>query len=235
MPSCFIPFDFADPQPESRTKQQQAASDRRSDRITPGKVRHLLLPKLKAKQASSASPVQLVGLVFTRPELEFFKSHLRPNFKYWNHRSADHVDFFCMGFTLNAPRDFSHVSFLRAVDHFERETQWRYTGENDLILLNAVLDPETKRVTLDYSSAVVLPLDEAVRKKAIKSAPEFFERIIAYASRYRGDDPTWGFSDALVKPLAGSALKRFLLSLLPKFIRTETEHALFFAIRDIGK
>ena len=47
-------------------------------------------------------------------------------------------------------------------------------------------------------------------------------------------DPTWGFSDEQGLRTGGSALKRVVLSLLPRQLEDDYRHAEHFAIRDIS-
>lgn len=198
--------------------------------ITLRTVREILQKKLFRKRLTGA--VRLVGIIFGRPSVELFEKQISPNLAYWHHRSADHVDFFCIGFGRG--RGFSPQAFTGAVRHFESETDWRYSGGTDLILLNARLPIGRGRVELEYDRTVVLRLEEAVRIGAVKNISVFFEQIIAFARSTPGDDPAWGFSNQMGKRVGGSALKRLLLSLLPRGLNAEAEQAFMFAVKDIG-
>lgn len=69
---------------------------------------------------------------------------------------------------------------------------------------------------------------------AIVSVEQFFESIFRFAEEFDGSDPAWGFSDAQGRAIAGSALKRLVLSLLPKKLSDEAERAVHFVAKDIN-
>ncbi len=91
---------------------------------------------------------------------------------------------------------------------------WKYSGEVDLILLNA--RPDTGELAkLDFTGAVVLRIDQLKKDKLIESAPSLFEKIFRYAEGQRGDDPTWGFSDEMGFKEGRSWFIDLLVSRLP--------------------
>lgn len=69
---------------------------------------------------------------------------------------------------------------------------------------------------------------------AISSVASFFETIFRYTENVGGEDPTWGFSDAQGVAVIGSALRRFVLTLLPKDLGKDAERAAHFAIIDVS-
>ena len=42
--------------------------------------------------------VALTGILLARPEDSLTRDEILPHLNYWNHRSADYVDFFCVGY-----------------------------------------------------------------------------------------------------------------------------------------
>ncbi|WP_144004911.1 hypothetical protein [Solidesulfovibrio fructosivorans] len=58
-----------------------------------------IISKLTTMFKETSAPygtVQLVGLIFGRPELQLVQEQLMPNLSYWHHRSAKNIDFFCI-------------------------------------------------------------------------------------------------------------------------------------------
>ena len=163
-------------------------------------------------------------------------------------RSGDKIDFFCAGYRRYGP-DLSpgerrvecsepHWIFsARAFKDFEREIQrrssWRFSGETDLLLMNATADHKITTVSLDFESAIVCDLEEMKRDGAIQTVHRFFERIFRFAEESSADDPAWGFSDQEGLNLAGKTLERVVLSLLPRRLGEDYRRAKHFAIRDI--
>ena len=60
------------------------------------------------------------------------------------------------------------------------------------------------------------------------------ERVCQFADRQDQNDPTWGFSDSIGLKIAGSALYRVVLSLLPKALQESAKHAKYFAVTDLS-
>lgn len=189
---------------------------------------------LVGKFRASGKTVCLIGLIFGQPQSNLVRDEIIPRIPYWHQRTARNIELFCVGFSSKNNQRFDSATFLSAIGWLERHSRWRYSGETDLILMNAVFSNELQTVILDYSSAVVLTLERALESKAIPSVPALVEDLVAFAEQYEGTDPSWGFSDAQGKRVSMSALKEVLLSLLPKSVRSEARKAFQFVVRDLS-
>ena len=129
---------------------------------------------------------------------------------------------------------FSLDAYGRFQREIERLSSWRYSGEADLLLMNGVRGKQDGPASLDFSSAIVCDLDRMIRDGAIHTVRRFFEDIFRFAEEAKTTDPTWGFSDKMGARTAGSALKRVILSLLPKDLGDDYKRAEHFAIRDVS-
>jgi len=197
--------------------------------------------------------VRMVGILFARPASQLAKSEIFPNIDHFHSRSGKHIDFFCAGFgagegagpdPIKIPEEYTTkwcsnwIFSNKLFNDFQREissrTRWKPSGESDLILANAKYDPDRQKAHIDFSSAITCSLDQMKRDGAIVSVENFFEKIFLYAENASGDDPTWGFSDRVGKEKFGSALIRFVLSLLPKTIAQDIKRAAHFAVSDIS-
>lgn len=176
--------------------------------------------------------VRLACILFARPTAKLVKDDIIPNFNYWHHRSGLHVDFICVGY--NNDESFSSQGFNKILKNFEERTSWKYSGETDLLLVNCHFDKTSHNAQLDFSNVVSVNLEDAIRDKAIKSVPAFFEEIISYASRCTGTDPTWGFSDSKAVGSTKSALVELILKLLPEAVKNEIGRVKYFAVRDVS-
>ena len=102
------------------------------------------------------------------------------------------------------------------------------------MLYGILFNKQIGKASLDYSSAVVCPLDEMLRCGAIKSVPNFFEEIFSFAEHNSSDDPTWGFSDKQGKRYLGAGLMGVVMSLLPKSVSQEAQKAKHLVIHDLS-
>jgi hypothetical protein len=214
-------------------------------------VAHGLWEKNKAIPASQMR-ISMVALLFARPELPLAREEIIPSLAYYHVRSGRSINFYCAGYKTGEPFSddtligtigghksfFSTARFDAARAALAAHSTWQYSGDCDLILANAGLrawspSPFSADAYLDFSSALSVNLDKMKTEGAIDSVPSFFEKIVNFTEQYDGSDPTWGFSDAEAKTLAGSALKSVLLSLLPKPVRSHFKQAFHFAVRDI--
>lgn len=191
--------------------------------------------------------VKMFCILFARPESKFALNEVFPLLPYLNERSEDNIDFYFPGYTtiegtsndcvvieINGEKwTFSHSDFNLFRKDIEKECMWRYSGAVDLLIMNA----RTKHgfAAIDYKSVVCCQIDEMIRLGALSSLEKFFEKIVRHVEEYDGTDPTWGFSDRMGISTGMSALKRFVLSLLPGDLSQDIQHAAHFAVRDLAK
>jgi hypothetical protein len=189
-------------------------------------------------QKEDGQRVRMVGLLFAPPGAAISKAEILPRLDDFHHRSENNIDFFCAGYgaywpeswvsdaqpvtTTADPRLGLKTDWLYSSKHFHdfrKEIEstaksWKYSGEVDLILLNAYPDTDDL-ARLDFTGAVVLRIDQLRNDKLIESAPNLLEKIFRYAEVQRGDDPTWGFSDEMGFKEGRSWFVELVLSRLP--------------------
>lgn len=130
---------------------------------------------------------------------------------------------------------FSDRDFNLIRKNFADRTYWYYSGSADLILTNAYLNNYTNSFALDFSSAIVCKLEKMRLEKAIISVESFIEDICRHVEQFNGKDPTWGFSKKVVLHETGSAIKKLILSLLPKKFGEDIKHISHFAVSSISR
>jgi hypothetical protein len=190
--------------------------------------------------------VTMIGLLFAPPDALLAKAEVLPRLEYFHDRSGSHIDFFCAGYTRGdkGVEDYkeaglpgwvySNRKFNQFREDIIKRSRWKYSGETDLILLNAEYSPSARAVNLDFTTAILCKLDVMKKDEAITSVASFFEDIFNYAEHADATDPTWGFSDERGLATGGSAFKRFILSLLPKDIGKDVTRATHFSVVDIS-
>lgn len=157
-----------------------------------------------------AGNVRMVGLLFAPAHASLAKDEIVPSLDYFHHRSGNHIDFFCAGYSRygftpgerpvtrdDPPWMFSTEAFDRFRRDIERRSRWRYSGEADLLLMNGRRGSDEDAGSLDFSSAIVCDLDRMIRDHAIPSVRRFFEDVFRFAESVTDPDPTWGFSDEI--------------------------------------
>jgi hypothetical protein len=223
-----------------------------------------LTKDLREQPNQSEEQVRMVGILFAPPEIQLSKSEIIPELTYFHLRSDNRFSLYCAGYTYEKNEattgrvivELDHRKWYFSVPRFEQTRQsvvanstWKYSGGTDLILVNAGLQTLSQVIEddmdmprrasrtesyLDFSGAIAVTFEELLKQKAIASVSIFFESIFKFTDDFKGNDPTWGFSDSQGKKLVGSALKKFLLHLLPKPFRSPAEQAFNFAVKDIS-
>ncbi len=199
---------------------------------------------------ASATRARMVGIVFANPNSPLSKAEIIPQLNDWHYRSGDHIDFYFAGYTYPYPPASGYIEvpipgsdpwlysaerFNAFRQDFESRTTWKYGGSSELLLMNALFEPSAQRGQLDFGSMICCQLDAMRNDEAIQSIERFFESVFRFAESSNDEDPTWGFSDKQGIGIAGSALKRVVLSLLPKGLDADYKKAAHFAIHDVGR
>lgn len=194
--------------------------------------------------------IRMIGLLFAPPESKLGSSEIIPTLEYFHHRSGDKIDFFCSGYrrygkdkqfvverevTIDkSPWYFNVLDFEGLRQEVQKNSAWKYSGEADLILLNARKSKSGQDVVLDWSSAICCDLERMKKDKAIESTRRFFEDIFHFVEEYKGKDPVWAFSDKQGVIKAKSGLKDLILSILPKKLGELYAEAQHLVVRDIS-
>ena len=158
----------------------------------------------------------------------------------WHHRSGENIDFFCVGYTEfpdtedaesiasltdNGNRRsfyYSASAFEAIRHHVSAQSRWRYSGEADLILVNAV-QPESRdwgthgpRSSLALDHIIALDVQLMVAEHVYASAARLMEGICRAAE----DAPAHG-GDLNVMDISDREFFRTLLRQgLQRIVRT---------------
>lgn len=197
------------------------------------------------RNPDSPCRIRMVGLVFAPPQSPLAKDQIIPQLNDWHYRSGKNIDFLFAGYAGPHPPLEGYISiqgpeqsnWLYSSKHFNlfrreivRRTDWEYSGEPELLLLNASYSEE-QGANLDFSRVILCRLGEMLRDGAIDSVGQFFEKIFNYAESQSGLDPTWGFRNKMDT----NGLMSAVLSLLKKVPAGSNLLALrHFIVRDIS-
>src|SRR5262245_46709604 len=178
----------------------------------------------------------MIGILFAPAGSSVAKAEILPRLDDFHHRSGSHIDFFCAGYGAYWPPGWVPDEQVVAItrDPNGHKTEWRYSskyfndllrevkgeakkwtysGEVDLLLLNAYMVAEEAH--LDFSTSVVLQIDQLKADEVIKTVPQLFEKIFSYAEGSPEPSMTAGFSDRSGLAIGRSWLTDLVTSYLP--------------------
>jgi hypothetical protein len=192
-----------------------------------------LTAALGSHLAQYAGRVRLVALLFAQPGSQLYQKEIVPRLEYWHHRSGRRFDFLTVG--IGGSGKFDGPLFAASVAWLEARSAWKYSGETDIVLLNASVSRRPARLILDTRDVVGFSVEAAIADGAFRSLGQFVERVCQFAERYRGNDPTWGFSNAEAGVLGATGLKAILLSALPTSLRKPARAAFHLRVKSFRK
>ena len=178
--------------------------------------------------------VRLFAFLLGHPGNKLVRDDIVPLLDDWHRRCGTAVDFVCLGLSERSDETPDGRGFNQIVRLFEKHFDWKYSGQTDLLAFNGRYDMRSREAIFDLSQVVAMTLEQALETRAIGSVSALMEAMFRAAAEHDGDNPAWAFSDAQGARLAGSGIKRFLLSLLPEWARADAERGLFFHVRDLS-
>lgn len=192
------------------------------------------------------------GILLCRPETPFASSQVLPNIEYLDRVSADYVDLFAVGYNAHPfsgpkPPDIvcqstdswwtfsseDFITFQRALeaDYEADRVRWRYSGNCDLLMMNAIYDYDAKRAELGFETVMTIDVEEALKDEAFSS---FTNLVVEFSEllRDRDDrDPVYALSDRVGGRLAKGAVWNLFLDLLPFKLGEAAAKASHFAVK----
>ncbi|MCA9130519.1 MAG: hypothetical protein KDB22_25700 [Planctomycetales bacterium] len=203
------------------------------------------------------SGTKLIGILLGRPESIIFKQQIYNDLRYFGFRSGPHIDFYLIGWGkidtyaswLDQPGvsmddtekrtgtewKFDEKRFIESCKLIEKETTWEYSGETDLILVNAKFESKREEVTIDFTKTICFQLEVLKEIGAMPSIARLFEKIVKFAERYQGNDPASSLSNKKGIDTLLSGAKEMLLSATPETVNNKYKELEQFAVRDISR
>lgn len=182
----------------------------------------------------------MIGILFFRPGTPLYEKILI-QLEYIHHRSSNLFDLFIAGYdetpwSNNNTSTFSAEKFNKVVMQLEEHSKWAYSGGTELILTNVRLFDRMGLVSLDFSSSIILNLDDIEDNGSFKDLSYFFEyliRLTRYINFSR--NPTWEFSDLYFRKRFSMEIFRKVLEKIPLNIGKSFREVAGFSIKDISK
>jgi hypothetical protein len=185
----------------------------------------------EVRQTIKNKPAALKVLLFAPPFSEIARKTVVPRLAYLHERSAHHVHFFCVGYSAFGPmpRDtsetvcviggvnwfFNPKHFAEFISELEVMTNWKYSGESELIILGAGFEFQETGQRPRNSEVVIFDLEAMLRDDAISHTAELLEAIVRFARRNGSPDAAVLSDDEGVR-LLGKTLADSILDLLPR-------------------
>ena len=205
-------------------------------------------PRLANVSAHSKDhPGALCCLLFAPTFSKVAKEGVVPRLAYLNHRSGDAIDFYCAGYGGYWHKDiipdmeeigevryeggtvipwaFSQSAFASFVDELESISSWRYSGETELLVFNALTS---------FEDCLVLEVDRMIKDNAIGRSSDLFESLIQYARSSAGRASAYQFSDGKAPSIFGKAVLD-VISEGPKALGKTWKSGRHFAVKSIAK
>lgn len=200
--------------------------------------------------------VALTGILLARPEDSLTRAEILPNLNYWNHRSGDSIDFFCVGYlprwfadsTADLPPvvtvgsgewAFALSAFVELLRDIEATANVAYDGGPCLLLLNSHYDGTRMCARLDYSRIVWINFRQAIEDGAVSTPTQLAEYVFQFAKQANerpiakpSKDPVWEFSDAMGRKVLKRGVVDALLGFLPDSIRPNARRAFHFVVKE---
>ncbi len=194
-------------------------------------------------------PKRIVGLLFCPLSGGTGSSQFFERLNYWHLRSGEYFDFFCAGcggYSMRADypnaveipngSDFLVYYSEKAFNDFRMDIQqvsrWEYSGDTDLLLLNTKYNQISKKIDLDFSTAIDLKLARMLNTDTIKSLPEFLESL---CQKIEKKSETCAISDDFGVGVLTDIFGESLCGLLPKMASRLWRRGKHFATRNLSR
>ncbi|WP_278022346.1 hypothetical protein [Flavobacterium ginsengisoli] len=186
-------------------------------------------------------------MLFAQPD-SFTEDEILKKVDYYNNRSRETIDFFCIGYqpkmfepalsvvtkVNNEDWTFNPENFNNLRIEIERKTKWKYSGSVELVLFNAYIDNEDE-VKFDFSDALSIDLIKAKNEQLIYSVGEMFEKIFSISETITTDNPTKEMSLKLIGNSGKKSFVDILFNLLPEAIRKDTKRIYLYGTSNYEK
>lgn len=188
----------------------------------------------------------IVGFLFAPPRCQIAKDTIIPSLNYYDLKSGDSMDLFCIGYTKeNRKKDrvlitkigeqewfFDDKAFHVAVNAIESRTKWSYSGEVDLLIANIYDDPGNY---VHFDKVLSFDIEKMVKNGAIESTNKLFQAIFNFAENVETGDPVREFSNKMGYEVANKSLQMAFWEWIKKVLFLDLKGMPDFAVRDVTK
>jgi hypothetical protein len=172
---------------------------------------------------------RLLALLFAPDGASLAREQVIPRLGQFHWRSRLAMDLFCAGYGRRGGSTDIDGTFRTVLDHgpdgewlfsdrgfddvrryVETESGWRYSGEVDLLLVNARLDTEGWESLVDFQSGAEIRLANAIADQAVGSVAGLLERLFEYAE----DNPDTASATIFAAKQAGKTIAGSLVDVV---------------------
>ncbi|MCP4746615.1 MAG: hypothetical protein GY874_10830 [Desulfobacteraceae bacterium] len=189
----------------------------------------------------------LIVVMFCNPQTPFCQSEILGSLNYLHYRSDKHINIFCCGFGVFPTEEkdpnlidvikidgkqwsYSDKFFVSAVKQFEKRRDWKFSGENELLLLDVT--PTKDEADLSILGAIVCNLEKMKKDNAFSSVRAMLEDLIRYVANEENANVRY-FSNNKLVAVTSMWLKDLLLGILPIKLLSVYSKAENYAVRQI--
>jgi hypothetical protein len=185
---------------------------------------------------------KLVGVLFMREGQAVADNEILPSIPYFGIRSGDDIDFYFPGWRDNyvyIPGEvqtwtFDPVNFNKALELFEAESEWKYSGGIELLLMG-MRKSAAGTLAIDLKRIIRIPISLMRERKLVESVEVLFERIFRFAREYAGKNAVADLALQETRVSALQGLADAIFGVLGKDAKDRLEYAQKFQIRDVSK
>jgi hypothetical protein len=201
------------------------------------------LEKQAGKIQGITPATRLLAILFMRKGQEITDKLIVPSLNYFHIRSGEALHFIMPGWIRKGDSlaksagevwVYDDVLFERARAVIASETNWKYSGGTDLLLITT-RRAATDNVVLNFSAAINIRLHELQEKGLVGSPEIIFERLIRFAENYKGPEPLLHLSLQEVRVSLFEGVVNSILSYISKEMKDRIEYGKHFLVQDVSK
>lgn len=182
-----------------------------------------------------------IGILFARPKSSAGRGIIE-SLPYYHHRSGYAINFYLPGYgaywhgvypdETNVVKindiqwSFSNQKYAEFVADIEKNSQWKYSGESELMLV------EYRNRMLDFSNVLRFNLDAMLRDKAIPSINVLLENLFREATKRKN---VTQISDISGAKTLGQVTVESILGVLPDFFCGLIKQERHYIVKDYSK
>jgi hypothetical protein len=183
-----------------------------------------------------------IGILLGDPNCVFVRDNIINRINYFHHKSNEGIDFYFPGYgaywygyygkqktacTVDEVEwSFSEKMYCEFINELEIKSNWRYSGETELIIIDYAKED------LDFSNTMTFWLDKMVKDKIIYSPANFFTSIF---NLFKEENTTYTASDKLALKSMGNKIVDIIKNKMPSDIIKLYDSSKWFCIRDFRK
>lgn len=112
-------------------------------------------------------------------------------------------------------KDFHTFTTALESDYSADKISWRYSGEADLLMMNAVYHPQLRQAELGFETVMTFNVERALADKTFSSFSNLITEFSRLLQNQDPHDPVYRLSDQLALKVGSKSILARILDLLP--------------------